>query len=73
MSLELQFRIKNNPHYIKYIRENSYWYKLLNRNENLFPKFEEEVKEKYGLRPGDRITRALETFELIQNILATLK
>ena len=73
MSLELQFRIKNNPNYLRYIRENSIWYKWLNRDDNLFPKFEEEVKEKYGLRPGDRITKTLETIELLQNVFATLK
>lgn len=73
MALELQFKIKNNPQYLRYIRENSYWYKLLNRDMHLFPKFEEEVKEKYGLRPGDRITKALQTFEILQNVLATFK
>ncbi len=73
MALELQFKIKNNPNYLKYLRENSYWYKLLNRDMNLFPKFEEEVKEQYGLRPADRITKALETFEMVQNLLASLK
>lgn len=73
MSLDLQFRIKNNPNYLRYIRENSIWYKWLNRDASLFPKFEEEVKEKYGLRPGDRITKTLETIELLQNIFATFK
>lgn len=73
MALELQFKIKNNPNYLKYLRENSYWYKLLNRDMNLFPKFEAEVKEQYGLRPADRITKALETFEMVQNLLASLK
>ncbi len=73
MSLDIQFRIKNNPNYLRYIRENSIWYKWLNRDASLFPKFEEEVKEKYGLRPGDRITKALETIELLQNVFATFK
>lgn len=73
MSLEIQFKIKNNPNYLRYIRENSYWYKLLNRNKSLFPKFEEEVKEKYGLRTSDRISKALETMELLQHIFSTLK
>lgn len=73
MALDIQFQIKNNPNYLRYIRENSIWYKWLNRDASLFPKFEEEVKEKYGLRPGDRITKTLETIELLQNIFATLK
>lgn len=73
MTLELQFKIKNNPNYIRYLRENSYWYKILNRNPLTFKKFEEEVKEKYGLRPTDRIEKAIETFSLIQNMISNLK
>ena len=73
MTLELQFKIKNNPNYIRYLRENSYWYKILNRNPLTFKKFEEEVKEKYGLRPTDRIEKAIKTFSLIQNMISNLK
>lgn len=73
MTLETQFRLKSNPNYIRYIRENSYWYKTLNRNPDTFSLFEQEVKEKYGLRPSDKINRALQTFELLQNVLSSLK
>lgn len=73
MTLDLQFKIKNNQTYIRYLRENSYWYKILNRSPESFKNFEEEVKEKYGLRPTDRIEKALEAFSLIQNMLSTLK
>lgn len=71
MTLDLQFKIKNNPHYQRYIRENSYWYKLLNRNPALFSNFEEEVKEKYKLRPADKIEKILETVEMVQAIVST--
>lgn len=73
MTLEIQFKIKNNSNYLRYLRENSYWYKILNRNPSSFKNFEEEVKEKYGLRPTDRIEKALETFSLIQNMISNLK
>lgn len=73
MNIDVQFKIKNNPHYQKYIRENSYWYKILNRNPEAFKNFEEEVKEKYKLRPSDRISKALETIEMIQSVVSTLK
>lgn len=73
MTLEIQFKIKNNPYYTKYIRENSYWYKTLNRNPFLFKTFEEEVKTNYHLRPTDRISKALDTIELLQNVVSTLK
>lgn len=73
MILDLQFKIKNNPYYVRYIRENSYWYKILNRNPSKFKNFEEEVKERYGLRPSDRIEKALDAFNLIQNMITSLK
>ncbi len=73
MILDIQFKIKNNPNYQKYIRENSYWYKLLNRNLNLFKNFEEEVKTNYHLRTTDKISKTLETIELIQNVVSSFK
>ena len=73
MNLDIQFKIKNNLNYQRYIRENSYWYKTLNRTPEVFKNFEEEVKEKYKLRTTDRISRALENFEMIQAIISTLK
>ena len=73
MTLDVQFKLKSNPNYIKYIRENSYWYKSLTRNPNLFNDFVEEVKVKYKLRPVDKINNALTTIEMLQSIISTLK
>lgn len=73
MTLEIQYNLKSNPNYLNYIRENSNWYKILNRHPNLFKQFTNEVKEKYNLRPTDRVVKALETIELLQNVLSTLK
>ena len=73
MSLELQFKIKNNPNYLRYLRTHSNWYKELNRNPANFALFEEKVKEEYRLRPTDRISKALEMFEMAQAIISSLK
>ena len=73
MSLDLQFKIKNNPNYLRYLRENSWWYKYLNRSDAYFKQFEEEVKTNYKLRPTDRINKALDTFDMIQTLLSTIK
>ncbi|MEG2322446.1 MAG: YlbE-like family protein [Bacilli bacterium] len=73
MLLDLQFKIKNNPNYIKYLREHSYWYKFLNRVPNSFKDFEEEVKTNYKLRPSDKISRTLDTFDMLGHILEALK
>ncbi|MBR1377247.1 MAG: hypothetical protein IJ565_05530 [Bacilli bacterium] len=73
MSLDIQFKLKSNPNYIKYIRENSHWYKLLTRNPNLFNDFKEEVKINYKLRPIDKLNNALTTIEMLQSIMSTMK
>ncbi|HHW68961.1 MAG TPA: hypothetical protein GX747_01290 [Tenericutes bacterium] len=72
MTLDVQFRLKSNANYIKYIRENSYWYKYLNRNPQLIKNFEDEVKEVYKLRSTDKIGRVLDTIEMVQNLMASL-
>lgn len=73
MTLDIQFKLKNNPNYIKFIREHSEWYKILSRNPQMFKKFEEEVKTAYKLRSTDKIARTLDTIELVQNLLTALK
>ena len=73
MSLEVQFKIKNNPHNLKFLHENSHWYKYLNRDSNNFNMFSEEVKTVYHLRPADRISKALDTFDMVQTLLASLR
>jgi len=73
MTLDVQYKIKGNPNYLRYLRENSHWYKLLNRDPNNFKAFEEEVKREYKLTKADRISKTLETIEMMEKILSTLK
>ena len=73
MSLDVQFKLKSNPLFIKYLHENSYWYKMLNRDPDMFNSFVEEVKKNYKLRTSDRINEALSTFEMISTIFSSLK
>ena len=68
MTLDIQFKIKNDPNYIRYLHENSYWYKFLNRNPS-----SEEVKTAYKLRASDKFEKTIETIELLQNLFSTFK
>ena len=72
MTLDTQFKIKSNPLYIKYLHENSHWYKILNREPSMFKNFVEEVKTNYKLRASDKLDRALTTFEMLSTIVSTL-
>ena len=73
MTLDLQFKLKSNPLFIKYLHENSYWYKILNREPNMFNEFVNEVKKNYKLRTSDKINEALNTFEMLSSIFTALK
>ncbi len=73
MNLEIQFKIKSNPLYVKYLHENSEWYKILNREPSMFKMFEENVRKDYKLRASDKIIKALDTIEMFQNIFSSLK
>lgn len=73
MILDIQFKIKSNPNYLRYLREHSYWYKILNRNPSMFKIFEENVKKEYKLRTSDKISKALSTIEMFQNVISSLR
>ena len=73
MNFNVQLELNNNPNLKRYVRENSYWYKILNRNPHMIEKLKEEIKEKYRLRTTDKLNNALKTLELIQNVVSTLK
>ena len=71
MTREIQYKLLNNPNYIKYLRENSYWYKILNRT-NDFKSFENEVKNNYKLRTIDKIEKVTDTLDFMSKILSTI-
>lgn len=73
MTLDLQFKIKENQNYLKYLRQNSFWYKYLNRAPENFKYFEEEVKRNYKLTKADKIMRTLETIEMMEKVMSTLR
>ena len=71
MTLELQFKIKENNYYLSHLRKNSHWYKILNRTPWEFKRFEDEVKKTYHLKKIDKLEKALTTFEMLEKILGT--
>ena len=73
MNLDLQFKIKNDPNLQRYLRENSSWYKYLNRNPESLISFTEEMKERYKLRPGDKINNFVDKLDLISSFINVLK
>ena len=73
MNLQTQFNIKNNYLLQRYIREHSYWYKILNRNPELLNKMNEEMKKEYKLTISDKINNISEKLNLIQSFINLMK
>ena len=72
MNYNIQFKIKANPLYQRYIRENSHWYKILNRNPEKFNDFLEEIRIRYKLRPTDKLNNILDKIRLVQNFMSMI-
>lgn len=73
MNLETQFRIKSDSNYSRYLRENSRWYKILNRNPERFNEFVNEMKERYRLRPSDKISDVADKLDMVRAFLSVLQ
>ncbi len=73
MNIDVQYRIKSLPNFQKYLRENSYWYKYLNRNNLYFKLFEEKMKQDYKLTPKDKLDRFTNNLDMITKFMDILK
>lgn len=73
MTFDIQYRINNDINLKKFLRENSYWYKQLNRDSNNFKYFVEDMKVKYKLTTSDRINKTIDNISMIQSFLDVLK
>ena len=65
--------IKNNPLVYNYLRENSTWYKALNRDSGNLKYLEEELKKKYKLTPADKLAKFSKNMDLISTFIDVLK
>ena len=73
MDLETQYKIKSDPRLKRFIRENSYWYKYLNRDPYLFKDFYNDMLDKYKLTRKDKLNKVLDNINMIQSFLDVLK
>lgn len=73
MELEIQQKLREDKKMYAYLKENSEWMKLLNRNKDHYQNFINEMKEKYKLRVTDKVSDAIDNIDLISTVLSTLK
>lgn len=73
MEILLQQKLEEDKKMAELLKQNSYWYKDLNRNSDNYKKFILAMKEKYHLKMTDRISDAIDNIDLISGILENLK
>ena len=73
METYVQMAIKNKKNFYKYLMENSFWIKDLNRDGANFNKFAEYVKEKYRLRVSDKVSDAIDNVDLLSSVIDAFK
>ncbi|MCI7083374.1 MAG: YlbE-like family protein [Tenericutes bacterium] len=69
MFYEVKDKLDKDPRFKKYLRENSNWYKKLNRDPNSYNEFVKEMKVKYKLRTIDKIDNFVDTVDLVTKII----
>ena len=73
MNLNLQYKIFQDPRQHQFLRENSYWYKYLNRSETYYKEFINDMKDKYKLKPTDRLNKMVDNINMVSSFLDVLK
>ena len=73
MKLDILMKINQDPRQKTFLRENSHWYKYLNRNEHYYKDFINDMKDKYKLKPTDKINKMIDNINMINTFLEVLK
>ncbi|MBR2997563.1 MAG: YlbE-like family protein [Bacilli bacterium] len=73
MTLDVIFKINKDDNLHRYLRENSYWYKLLNRDPKLISKMESDMKKAYKLTLEDKVSDLTTKINLIKGFLDASK
>ena len=72
MRYDVKESIYKDENLLRYLRENSVWYKRLNRNENL-ENMVNEMKERYGLRFRDKVDKIGTGIDIINAFMNVTK
>ncbi len=72
MRYDIREKLYSDPNNVKYLRENSFWYKKLNRGISVETMIE-EMKERYGLRLKDKVDKIGTGMDLINAFMNVTK
>ncbi len=72
MRYEIKEKIYSDANLLRFLRENSSWYKKLNRGASI-TEFTNAMKEKYGLRLKDKVEKIGTGMDLINAFMNVTK
>ena len=73
MQVETKLKIRENYYLYQYLREDSSWYKYLNRDPLIIKNMEDVAKKYYKLRGVDKLENVMDTINLVETFLEVLK
>lgn len=73
MELRIFYKLMQDTKMHGYLRENSEWYKLLNRDANNYDAYIKAMKKKYRLNMTDKISDTIDNIDMIASIINTVK
>lgn len=69
----LQMSFRENPKMFELLKQNSYYFKGLNRGVVDYKKFVSDMKVKYKKRTSDKLESIMDNMELVSSVLNVLK
>ncbi len=73
MEKYLQMSFRENPKMFELLKQNSYYFKGLNRGVVDYKKFVSDMKIKYKERTSDKLESIMDNMELVSSVLNVLK
>ncbi len=73
MEVDLQVKFRENEKYFQYLKDNSYYFKELNRGNITYDTFVKDMKVKYKERTSDKISSFIDNIDIVSSIIDTLK
>jgi hypothetical protein len=73
MDINTQMIIRSNPNLYRFLREESYWYKYLNRDPSYIKEIEKRMKNKYKLTVSDKLDRLNQSMSLLNGFMDIMK
>ena len=72
MTTEIQYILNNNPLLKKFLRENSFYYKMIIRNPNSIHELIDLMKKEYKLSLPDKLEKIKDDLSMINTIMDIL-